>query len=170
MLKNETAKVLFDYVKDLPIIDYHCHISPKMIAEDYRFSDAYELFLGGDHYKWRQMRSNGIDEEYITGKADPYEKWLFFDKTMPKLIGNPLYHWTHLELKRYFDNDLNLNEKNSKKIWDTVNEKLKNPEFSVKNLIKKSNVEVICTTDNPYDSLEYHKQLKNFETKVIPAF
>ena len=170
MLKNETAKELYSYVKDLPIIDYHCHISPKMIAEDYRFSDAYELFLGGDHYKWRQMRSNGIDERFITGDADNYEKWLCFAKTMPKLIGNPLYHWTHLELKRYFDIDLILNEKNAKEIWDKVNEKLKLPEFSVKNLIRKSNVEVICTTDNPYDSLEYHKELKDFETKVIPAF
>ena len=170
MLKNETAKKLYSYVNDLPIIDYHCHISPKMIAEDYRFSDAYELFLGGDHYKWRQMRSNGIDERFITGDADNYEKWLCFAKTMPKLIGNPLYHWTHLELKRYFDIDLILNEKNAKEIWDKVNEKLKLPEFSVKNLIRKSNVEVICTTDNPYDSLEYHKELKDFETKVIPAF
>ena len=170
MLKNETAKKLYGYVKDLPIIDYHCHISPKMIAEDYQFSDAYELFLGGDHYKWRQMRSNGIDEKYITGDADNYEKWLCFAKTMPKLIGNPLYHWTHLELKRYFDIDLILNEKNAKEIWDIVNKKLKSPDFSVKNLIRKSNVEVICTTDSPYDSLEYHKQLKDFETKVIPAF
>ena len=170
MLKNETAKTLFNEVKDLPIIDYHCHISPKMIAEDYRFSDAFELFLGGDHYKWRQMRSNGIAEEYITGNAEPYEKWLCFSKTMPRLIGNPLYHWTHLELKRYFDIDLVLNEKNAKEIWDRVNEKLELPEFSVKNLIRKSNVEVICTTDNPYDSLEYHKQLKGFETKVLPTF
>lgn len=170
MLKNEMAKKLYNYVKDLPIIDYHCHISPKMIAEDYRFADAYELFLGGDHYKWRQMRSNGIDERFITGDADNYEKWLCFAKTMPKLIGNPLYHWTHLELKRYFDIDLILNEKNAKEIWDSVNKKLKLPEFSVKNLIRKSNVEVICTTDNPYDSLEYHKKLKDFETKVIPTF
>lgn len=170
MLKNETAKTLFRHVKDLPIIDYHCHISPKMIAEDYQFSDAYELFLGGDHYKWRQMRSNGIDEEYITGNADPFEKWRAFACTMPKLIGNPLYHWTHLELMRYFDVDLILNEENAKKIWDTVNEKLQSPEFSVKNLIRKSNVEVICTTDDPYDNLEYHKRLKDFETKVIPAF
>lgn len=170
MLKNEMAKKLYNYVKDLPIIDYHCHISPKMIADDYRFVDAYELFLGGDHYKWRQMRSNGIDERFITGDADNYEKWLCFAKTMPKLIGNPLYHWTHLELKRYFGIDLILNEKNAKEIWDSVNEKLKLPEFSVKNLIRKSNVEVICTTDNPYDSLEYHKKLKDFETKVIPAF
>ena len=170
MLKNETAKKLYSYVKDLPIIDYHCHISPQMIAEDYRFSDAYELFLGGDHYKWRQMRSNGIDEKFITGDADNYEKWLCFAKTMPKLIGNPLYHWTHLELKRYFGIDLILNEKNAKDIWEAVNEKLKLPEFSVKNLIRKSNVEVICTTDSPYDSLEYHKQLRDFETKVVPAF
>ena len=170
MLKNDTAKLLFDHVKDLPIIDYHCHISPKMIAEDYQFADAFELFLGGDHYKWRQMRSNGVDEAYITGDKDPYEKWLRFAETMPKLIGNPLYHWTHLELKRYFDIDLVLNGKNAKEIWDTVNEKLKRPEFSVKNLIRKSNVKVICTTDDPYDSLEYHQKLKDFETKVIPAF
>ena len=107
MLKNNMAKVLYEYVKKLPIIDYHCHISPQMIAEDKMFSDCYELFLGGDHYKWRQMRSNGIDEEYITGNADNFEKWLAFSKTMPKLIGNPLFHWTHLELKRYF----------CKKIW-----------------------------------------------------
>lgn len=170
MLKTETAKKLYDCVKDLPIIDYHCHISPKMIAEDYKFKDAYELFLGGDHYKWRQMRSNGIDEEYITGNAAPLDKWLAFAKTMPKLIGNPLYHWTHLELKRYFGIDLIFNEKNAKEIWDEINRKLQTPEFSVKNLIRKSNVEVVCTTDNPYDSLEYQKQLKSFETKVLPTF
>ncbi len=170
MLKNETAKKLFGYVKDLPIIDYHCHIPQKLIAEDHQFADAYELFLGGDHYKWRQMRSNGIDEKYITGDADSFEKWLCFAKTMPRLIGNPLYHWTHLELKRYFDIDLILNEKNAKEIWDEVNKKLKTPEFSVKNIIRKSNVEVICTTDNPYDDLSYHKELKGFETKVLPTF
>lgn len=170
MLKNETGAELYSYVKDLPIIDYHCHISPKMIAEDYMFSDAFELFLGGDHYKWRQIRSNGIDEKFITGDGSNFEKWMAFAKTMPKLIGNPLYHWTHLELKRYFDIDLILNEKNAKEIWDIVNEKLKSPEYSAKNLIRRSNVEVICTTDNPYDSLEYHKQLKDFETKVLPTF
>ncbi len=171
MLKNDVAKKLYnDYAKDMPIIDYHCHISPKMIAEDYMFKNAFELFLGGDHYKWRQMRSNGIDEEYITGNADEYEKWLCFAKTMPKLIGNPLYHWTHLELKRYFNIDECLNENTAKEIWDKVNECLKKPEFSVKNLIRKSNVEVICTTDAPYDTLEYHKQLKDFDVKVIPAF
>ena len=108
MFTNETGKKLFfDYAKDLPIIDYHCHLVPEMIASDHRFADAYELFLGGDHYKWRQMRSFGIDEEYITGEADRYEKWLGFARVMPYLIGNPLYHWTSLELKRYFDIDSN---------------------------------------------------------------
>lgn len=170
MLKGETAKKLYECVKDLPIIDYHCHISPKMIAEDYKFQDAYDLFLGGDHYKWRQMRSNGVDESYITGDKDPYDKWVEFAKTMPKLIGNPIYHWTHLELKRYFDIDLTLSEKTARKIWDIINEKLKSPEFSAQGLIKQSNVEVICTTDNPYDSLEYHKALTNFGTKVLPTF
>ncbi len=171
MLKNETAKKLyFEYAKDMPIIDYHCHISPKMIAEDYRFKNAFELFLGGDHYKWRQMRSNGVDERYITGDADDYEKWLKFAETCPKLIGNPLYHWTHLELKRYFDIDECLCADTAKDIWDRVNACLESPDFSVKNLVRKSNVEVICTTDSPYDTLEYHRQLKDFDVKVIPAF
>lgn len=171
MLKNKTAeKLYFDYAKDLPIIDYHCHLSPRMIAEDYRFQNAYDLFLGGDHYKWRQMRSNGIDEHMITGDGDEYEKWLGFARTMPLLIGNPLYHWTALELKRYFDIDLPLNEKNAKEIWDVCNEKLRGADFSAKNLIRRSRVEVICTTDDPYDDLHFHEQLTNFETKVIPAF
>ena len=170
MLKNETAKVLYEKVKDLPIIDYHCHISPKMIAENYKFKNAFELFLGGDHYKWRQMRTNGIDEKYITGDADDYEKWEKFAETMPYLIGNPLYHWTHLELKRYFDIDETLSKDTAKQIWDKVNDCLAKDSFSVQGLIKKSNVETICTTDAPYDSLEYHKQLKGFDTKVVPAF
>lgn len=171
MLKNETAKKLYhEFAKDLPIIDYHCHLSPKMIAEDYKFKNAYDLFLGGDHYKWRQMRTMGIDEEYITGSTDDYDKWVCFAKTMPYLIGNPLYHWTHLELKRYFDIDTILSEDTAKEIWDKVNEKLAGDGFSCRELIRKSNVEVICTTDNPYGSLEYHKQLKDFETKVLPTF
>lgn len=171
ILRNKTAKELYHGVaKDLPIIDYHCHLSPTMIAEDYSFRNAYDLFLGGDHYKWRQMRTMGIEEEYITGDADDYDKWLSFAKIMPYLIGNPLYHWTHLELKRYFDIDDILCEETARKIWDAVNEKLSGKDFSCRELIKKSNVEVICTTDNPYDDLHYHKQLKTFETKVIPAF
>ena len=170
MLKNDTARELFEAVKDLPIIDYHCHISPKMIAENYRFKNAYELFLGGDHYKWRQMRTNGVDEKYITGDAEDYDKWLAFAKTMPYLIGNPLYHWTHLELKRYFDIDTPLCEETAKQIWDKVNACLEKDEFTTQGLIKRSGVEVICTTDSPNDTLEYHKALRDFEVKVVPAF
>jgi len=172
LLKNETAKALYNnFAKDLPIIDYHCHISPKMIAENYKFKNAYDLFLSGDHYKWRQMRSAGIDEEYITGNGDDFEKWCAFAKIMPNLIGNPLYHWTHLELKRYFDIDLILCEETARDIWDIINEKLANDDFSCRNLIKKSNVEVICTTDSPYDNLEYHKKIKaDFDVKVLPTF
>ena len=173
MLKNKTAIELYEHVKDLPIIDYHCHISPKMIAENYQFKNAYELFLGGDHYKWRQMRTNGVDERFITGDADDYDKWMEFAKTMPLLIGNPLYHWTHLELKRYFDIDECLNENTAKEIWDKINSCLAKEEYRVQGLIKMSNVETICTTDAPYDTLEYHRQIKNikgFDTKVIPAF
>ena len=170
MLKTETARKLYDAVKDLPIIDYHCHLSPKMIAEDYKFRNAFDLFLGGDHYKWRQMRTNGVDEEYITGSADEYEKFKAFARTVPYLIGNPLYHWTHLELKRYFDIDETLNEESCERIWNRVNECLAKDEYSAQNLIKRSNVAIICTTDDPIDTLEYHEQLVNFETKILPTF
>lgn len=170
MFKGETSRKLYAAVKDLPIIDYHCHLSPKMIAEDYKFRNAFDLFLGGDHYKWRQMRTNGVDEEYITGGADEYEKFKAFAKTVPYLIGNPLYHWTHLELKRYFDIDETLNEESCERIWNRVNECLAKDEFSAKNLIRRSNVAIICTTDDPLDTLEYHEQLKDFETKILPTF
>ena len=171
MITNKVGEKLYhEFAKDLPIIDYHCHLVPKMIADNYKFKDAYDLFLGGDHYKWRQMRSMGIDEEYITGNKDGFEKWLGFAKTMPYLIGNPLYHWTHLELKRYFDIDEPLSEKTAKEIWDKCNEMLKSDEFSAKSLIKRSNVEIICTTDDPADNLEHHIALKNFDTKILPTF
>ena len=170
MLKTEAARKLYAAVKDLPIIDYHCHLSPKMIAENYKFRNAFDLFLGGDHYKWRQMRTNGVDEEYITGGADEYEKFKAFARTVPYLIGNPLYHWTHLELKRYFDIDETLNEESCERIWNRVNECLAKDEFSAQNLIKRSNVAIICTTDDPIDTLEYHEQLKDFETKILPTF
>lgn len=173
MLRNKTAKQLYyDYAENLPIIDYHCHLVPEMIASDHKFKDTYELFLGGDHYKWRQMRSNGIPEELITGAGDEFEKWTCFAKTMPLLIGNPLYHWTALELKRYFDIDEPLTEKSAKSIWDKCNELLKGDDFSGKSLITKSNVEIICTTDDPADTLEHHIKLKNdgFSTKVLPTF
>ena len=170
MLKTETARKLYEAVKNLPIVDYHCHLSPKMIAEDYKFRNAFDLFLSGDHYKWRQMRTNGIDEEYITGGADEYEKFKAFARTIPCLIGNPLYHWTHLELKRYFDIDETLNEESCERIWNRVNECLAKDEYSAQNLIKRSNVAIICTTDDPIDTLEYHEQLVNFETKILPTF
>ena len=172
MLKTQTARDLYEKVKDLPIIDYHCHLSPKQIAEDHRFADAYELFLGGDHYKWRQLRSNGIDETFITGDADPYEKWLGFARTFPLLIGNPLYHWTCLELKRYFNIDTPLTPDTAKEIWDTCNQLLATPEFSARQLIARSNVEIICTTDDPADDLKWHRQLREekFATRVLPTF
>ena len=173
MLNNKTAKKLYyDYAENLPIIDYHCHLVPQMIADDHKFKDTYELFLGGDHYKWRQMRSNGIPEDMITGNGDEFEKWTCFAKTMPYLIGNPLYRWTALELKRYFDIDKPLTEDSAKEIWDRCNDCLKRDDFSGKSLIEKSNVEVICTTDDPIDSLEHHIKLKKdgFSTKVLPTF
>lgn len=171
MLKNETAKKLYhEYAKDMPIIDYHCHLVPKMIAENKKFRNAYELFLGGDHYKWRQIRTNGTPEELITGDGDEYEKFAEFAKLMPYLIGNPLYHWTHLELKRFFGIDETLNEKTCKQIWDKVNECLEKDEFRPQELIKRSNVKVVCTTDDPADTLEYHQALKGFSTKILPTF
>ena len=171
MLRTETAKKLYnDYAKDMPIIDYHCHLVPQMIAENKNFKNAYELFLGGDHYKWRQIRTNGVPEELITGEGDDYDKFMEFAKTMPYLIGNPLYHWTHLELKRFFGIDEILSEKTCKMIWDKVNECLQKDEFKPQSLIKNSNVKVVCTTDDPKDTLEYHKQLKDFEVKILPTF
>ena len=173
MLHGETAKKLFhNFAKDLPIIDYHCHLVPQTIAEDYQFRNITDLMLGGDHYKWRQMRSNGIDETYITGDATDREKFQKWAETMPYLIGNPLYHWTQLELKRYFGIDKTLTPDTAEEIWNTCNELLAKSEFSAKNLILKSNVEVICTTDDPIDDLRYHKQLKEegFPVKVLPTF
>ncbi len=173
MLYNKTGKHLYEkYAKDLPIIDYHCHLVPKMIAEDHRFADVYELFLGGDHYKWRQMRTCGIPEELITGSGDRFEKWCAFAEIMPLLIGNPLYHWTALELKRYFDIDTPLSRDSAKEIWDICNEKLADASFSGRRLIERSNVELLCTTDDPVDDLRYHRQLasEGFSTKVLPTF
>ena len=170
MLKGKVAKKLYAMVKDLPIIDYHCHLSPKQIAENYKFRNAFDLFLSSDHYKWRQIRTLGVDEEYITGSASDYEKFEVFAKSLPLMIGNPIYHWTHLELKRYFGIDEPLSEKNCKEVWQRCNELLAKEEFRAQGLIKKSNVELICTTDDPADSLEYHKALADFEVRVLPTF
>ncbi|MCP4179409.1 MAG: glucuronate isomerase [bacterium] len=174
LLQSETAVKLYnDFAKDMPIFDYHCHVPPKEIAEDKMYTDITEIWLGGDHYKWRAMRSNGIDEEYITGSKSNKEKFLKWAETMPYCIGNPLYHWTHLELKRYFGIDKPLSPDTAEEIWNICNQKLNTPEFSVKNIIKKSNVKALCTTDDPLDTLEYHAEIKkdkNFAVKVLPAF
>ncbi|HJO94646.1 MAG TPA: glucuronate isomerase [Victivallales bacterium] len=174
LLQSKIAKKLYnDFAKDMPIFDYHCHISPKEIAEDKMYSDITEIWLGGDHYKWRAMRSNGINEEYITGSKSNKEKFLKWAETMPYCIGNPLYHWTHLELKRYFGVNKALSPDTAEEIWNICNQKLQTPEFSAKNIIKKSNVRALCTTDDPLDTLEYHAEIKkdkNFDVKVLPAF
>lgn len=174
LLKTQTAKMLYKkYAEGMPIIDYHCHISPKEIYEDKRFSSITEIWLGGDHYKWRLIRSNGVPEEEITGSADDYTKFLRFAQALPKAIGNPMFHWTHLELKRYFDYDGILNADTASHVYELCNEKLKSSSMSAREIIKKSNVKMIGTTDDPADSLEWHIKLRDdnsFETKVLPSF
>ena len=170
MLQNKTAKKIYKAVKDLPIIDYHCHLQPRQIAENHRFKNAYDLFLSGDHYKWRQMRTFGIDEEYITGNAPDYEKFKAYAKVMPYLIGNPLFHWTQLELKRYFGIDEILSEETCDAIWEKCNKMLAQDDFCAQSLITRSNVEVVCTTDDPADDLHYHEEMKDFSTKILPTF
>lgn len=170
---SESERLYHEYSKNMPIIDYHCHINPKEILEDKKFENITQVWLYGDHYKWRQMRTFGIDEKYITGDGSDYEKFLAWAKTISFAIGNPLYHWTHLELKRFFGVDEVLNEKTAPAIWEKVNKQLSSDEFTVRELIKKSNVKVICTTDDPIDSLEYHIALsedKSFDVKVLPTF
>ncbi|NMM64831.1 glucuronate isomerase [Clostridium sp. P21] len=174
LLVNNTAVNLYhNYAKEMPIIDYHCHLNPKEIYENKKFKNITEAWLYGDHYKWRVMRSNGIEEKYITGDASDYEKFMAWAKTMPMAIGNPLYHWTHLELQRFFQIYEPLSEKTAPVIWEKANELINGEDFGARNLIKKSNVKVICTTDDPTDSLEYHIKLKEdnqFDTKVLPTF
>ena len=172
MLKNETAKLLYNkYAKDMPIVDYHCHISPREIYEDKRFDSITELWLGGDHYKWRLIRSNGVSEEEITGNADPKTKFIRFAEALSKSIGNPMYHWTHLELKRYFGYDGILNADTAEEVYELCNKKLREPEMSARGIINASNVKMIGTTDDPIDSLEWHIKLaadKSFKTRVAP--
>ncbi|MDD5936787.1 MAG: glucuronate isomerase [Clostridiales bacterium] len=174
LLSNETAKILYhDYAAKVPIIDYHCHINPQEIAEDRHFDTITQVWLGGDHYKWRQMRSNGIDERFVTGDATDFEKFQKWAETLQKAIGNPLYHWSHLELQRYFNYHGTLGANTAKDVFELCNEKLKESNMSVRGLIKQSNVETICTTDDPIDSLEWHKKIaedKSFDVKVLPAF
>ncbi len=174
LLTTETASELFhNYAAGMPIIDYHCHINPREIAEDRRFENITQVWLGGDHYKWRLMRSAGVDEEFITGGASEREKFQKWAETLGKAIGNPLYHWSHLELQRYFGYTGILNGDTAGEVWDICNKKLASPDMSVRNLVKQSNVEVICTTDDPVDSLEWHKIIaedSSFNVKVYPAW
>ena len=174
LLKNEVSKKLYhEYAKDMPIFDYHCHLNPKEIAENKGYDNLTQIWLYGDHYKWRAMRSNGIDEKYITGDASDYEKFLAFVETIEYCFGNPLYHWSHLELKRFFGIDEVINRKNAEVIWNKANELLRTPEFTTKNLIKRANVTALCTTDDPIDSLEYHLEIaqdKEFGVKVLPTY
>lgn len=173
LLQDETARELFhEHAEGMPIIDYHCHLDPKMIAEDYRFADITEAWLGGDHYKWRAMRANGVSEDYITGNKDSHSKFMKWAETLPYTMCNPLYIWTHLELSRIFGIDKPLNPTTAEEIYEACNEKLQTEAFSVRNIMRRMHVETVCTTDDPADSLEYHKKLQNegFEIHVKPAW
>lgn len=174
LLQNETAKELYHEIAErLPIIDYHCHLDPRMVAEDHRFRSITEIWLGGDHYKWRAMRANGVAERYITGDASDWEKFQKWAETMPYAMRNPLYHWTHLELKTAFGIDKLLNERTAKEIFDECNDKLQNdPNMTARGLMRRYGVEVVCTTDDPTDTLEWHKKTREsgFECKVLPTW
>lgn len=174
LLYSDTAKYLYhNFAKHNPIIDYHCHLEPKKIADDYKFSSITEIWLGGDHYKWRAMRTNGVDEEYITGKStsdwEKFEKWA---ETIPYTMRNPLYHWSHLELKTAFSIDKLLSPKTAREIFDECNAKLATPDYTARKFMERYNVETVCTTDDPVDTLEYHKTIaeSGFKVKVLPTW
>ena len=174
LLQNKTAeKLYFDYAKDQPIIDYHCHLPVQEIAENKKFDNLTQIWLNGDHYKWRVMRTNGVDEKFITGDESDKEKFFKWAETVPYTLKNPLYHWTHMELKKPFGiSDRLLNKDTAEGIWNECNALLQKDDFSTQGIIKKFNIKVICTTDDPVDSLEFHQILKKkpFGTKIIPAF
>jgi len=173
LLETKTAQRLYhDFAAGMPIIDYHCHLPPDQIAEDINFENLTRVWLWGDHYKWRAMRANGISEDYITGNRSDWEKFQAWAATVPYTLRNPLYHWTHLELQRYFDIKELLSPDSAKRIYNECGEKLASPGYSVRNLIKKMNVEVVCTTDDPLDNLAHHQRIKKdgYAVKVLPAF
>jgi glucuronate isomerase len=173
LLNTETAKHLYhEYAEGLPIIDYHCHLSPALIAADHRFENLTQAWLSGDHYKWRAMRANGISEAYCTGDMPDPEKFRQWAATVPYTLRNPLYHWTHLELQRYFGIREVLNPQSADRIYEACSEKLRAPEYSTRSLIRKMNVEIVCTTDDPADTLEHHRAIKasGLETAILPAF
>lgn len=175
LLESPTAKTLFhNYAEKMPVLDYHCHINPQEIAQNRKFDNIAQVWLGGDHYKWRMIRSNGVDEKYITGsESTDREKFQKFAETLPKAIGNPLYPWTHLELKRYFGYNGALNADTAEDVWNLCNEKLKTDALSVRGIISQSNVKLICTTDDPADDLKWHKAIREDKTctvRVLPAW
>ncbi len=174
LLNSKTARMLFhEHADKMPILDYHCHINPEEIAKDRKFENITQVWLGGDHYKWRQMRSNGVEEKYITGDASDREKFQKWAETLEKAIGNPLYHWSHLELKKYFGYEGHLCGRTAEEVWNLCNAKLQEDRMSVRNLIRQSNVTLLCTTDDPADSLEWHKVIADdpeFEVQVLPAW
>ncbi|AKD03729.1 glucuronate isomerase [Pontibacter korlensis] len=173
LLKTKTAQRLYhEHAKHMPIIDYHCHLSPQDIANDRKFKNLTEIWLEGDHYKWRAMRTNGIPERYCTGDADDFEKFEKWAQTVPYTMRNPLYHWTHMELKKPFGVEKILKPETAREIYDACTAMLQTDEFSVRGILKKMNVEIICTTDDPVDSLEHHQKIKadNFGLQVLPTF
>lgn len=173
LLSTKKARHLYrDYAADQPILDYHCHLSAKEIADNRRFPDLTEIWLEGDHYKWRVMRANGVPERYCTGKANPYEKFLAWARTVPHTLRNPLYHWTHLELKRYFEIDDLLDDSTAESIWKRANERLAQDELTAQGILEKFRVVAVCTTDDPVDSLEHHERIQRspISTVVFPTF
>lgn len=173
LLSSKTSQQLYhEFAKKMPIIDYHCHLPPDQIANDINFENLTQVWLYGDHYKWRAMRANGVDESYITGNKSDFEKFKKWSETVPYTLRNPLFHWTHLELQRYFDVKDLVSGDTAKKIYEECSSKLHTPEYSVRNLLRKMNVKVVCTTDDPIDSLEHHQKIKadGFEIKILPAF
>ncbi|HEX2682637.1 MAG TPA: glucuronate isomerase [Ferruginibacter sp.] len=173
LLQNKTAEQLYhEFAKPMPIIDYHNHLPPQQIADDLNFENLTQVWLYGDHYKWRAMRTNGIAEKYCTGDATDLEKFEKWAGTVPYTMRNPLYHWTHLELQRYFNIDQILNADSARSIYEEASEKLRSPEYSVRNLLRKMNVKTLCTTDDPTDLLEHHLKIQadHFEIRILPAF
>src|SRR5450631_4407362 len=173
LLSNDVARRLYrQFAAQQPILDYHCHLSPRDIAENRQFANLFEIWIEGDHYKWRAMRANGVPEKYITGDAPPYEKFLAWARTVPYTLRNPLYHWTHLELIRYFGISELLNENNAKAVWDRANSLLRTSDLTAKGILRKFNVQAACTTDDPCDDLAHHRAVNNSggEFRIYPTF
>ena len=173
LLHSRTARKLYHaYAAPQPILDYHCHLPPADVAANRRFNNLFEIWLEGDHYKWRAMRANGVAERFCTGDADPYDKFLAWARTVPRCLRNPLYHWTHLELRRYFGIDVLLDETTATRVWEMANERLKDDELSAHGILKKFDVRAVCTTDDPADPLEHHQTIRaiGLPTKVYPTF